>query len=91
MSRQKPVMFDDDNPEWTADDFARAKPAAELPAGLRAAFPNTGRRGRPPGPSQHATKRQVTLRLDRDVLETFRAGGPGWQSRINDALRKTLA
>jgi uncharacterized protein (DUF4415 family) len=30
----------------------------------------------------------VTIRLDSDVLEKFRAGGPGWQSRINDILRK---
>jgi len=33
-------------------------------------------------------KEQVTLRLDQDVLEYFQEGGPGWQDRINDALRK---
>jgi uncharacterized protein (DUF4415 family) len=33
-------------------------------------------------------KEQVTLRIDQDVLEFFRAGGPGWQDRINEALRK---
>jgi uncharacterized protein (DUF4415 family) len=33
-------------------------------------------------------KEQVTLRIDQDVLEYFRDGGPGWQDRINDALRK---
>jgi uncharacterized protein (DUF4415 family) len=33
-------------------------------------------------------KEQVTLRVDQDVLEYFREGGPGWQDRINDALRK---
>lgn len=33
-------------------------------------------------------KEQVTLRLDQDVLEFFQEGGPGWQDRINDALRK---
>jgi uncharacterized protein (DUF4415 family) len=33
-------------------------------------------------------KEQVTLRIDQDVLEYFQAGGPGWQDRINDALRK---
>ena len=33
-------------------------------------------------------KQQVTLRLDQDVLEHFQATGPGWQDRINDALRK---
>lgn len=33
-------------------------------------------------------KEQVTLRIDQDVLEHFQSGGPGWQERINDALRK---
>ena len=33
-------------------------------------------------------REQVTLRIDQDVLEYFQAGGPGWQDRINDALRK---
>jgi uncharacterized protein (DUF4415 family) len=33
-------------------------------------------------------KESVSLRIDRDVLEHFQAGGPGWQDRINDALRK---
>jgi uncharacterized protein (DUF4415 family) len=33
-------------------------------------------------------KEQVTLRIDRDVLDHFQEGGPGWQDRINDALRK---
>ncbi len=37
----------------------------------------------PPG-----VKEQVTLRIDHDVLEHFREGGPGWQDRINEALRK---
>ncbi|MGY4289204.1 uncharacterized protein (DUF4415 family) [Bradyrhizobium sp. LM2.7] len=33
-------------------------------------------------------KEQVSLRIDQDVLEHFQADGPGWQDRINDALRK---
>ncbi len=44
-------------------------------------------RGRPP---QDARKKLVSLRLDRDVIERFRADGPGWQSRINAALRAHL-
>jgi uncharacterized protein (DUF4415 family) len=42
------------------------------------------RRGRPPGSS----KNLVSLRLDKDVIDHFRASGPGWQTRLNDALRK---
>jgi uncharacterized protein (DUF4415 family) len=33
-------------------------------------------------------KEQVSLRIDQDVLEYFREAGPGWQDRINEALRK---
>jgi uncharacterized protein (DUF4415 family) len=35
-------------------------------------------------------KEQVSLRIDQDVLEHFQEGGPGWQDRINDALRKAI-
>lgn len=42
-------------------------------------------RGRP---KSAAPKRQITLRLDPDVIDGMRATGPGWQTRINDALRK---
>src|SRR5215469_684353 len=47
-------------------------------------FKNGRRVGRPKG---SGTKEMVTLRLDKDVLERFRAGGPGWQTRLNDVLR----
>ncbi|MBV8698023.1 BrnA antitoxin family protein [Bradyrhizobium sp.] len=33
-------------------------------------------------------KEQVTLRIDQDVLEFFQQDGPGWQDRINEALRR---
>jgi uncharacterized protein (DUF4415 family) len=42
----------------------------------------------PAAPSIPGAKEQVTLRLDRDVLDFFQEGGPGWQERINAALRK---
>jgi uncharacterized protein (DUF4415 family) len=35
-------------------------------------------------------REQVTLRIDRDVLEYFQATGPGWQDRINQALRAAV-
>jgi uncharacterized protein (DUF4415 family) len=34
------------------------------------------------------SKEQVSLRIDRDLLAHFQEDGPGWQERINDALRK---
>ena len=46
------------------------------------------RAGRPAG---SGNKEQVAIRFDRDVLASFRAAGPGWQTRMNDALREWLA
>lgn len=82
MSENSKIMFDEDNPEWTVEDFARAKTGDAIPAHIRAAFPKS--RGRPAG----SNKQLVSLRIDRDTLDRFRATGPGWQSRINAALRK---
>ena len=42
----------------------------------------------PKTPSLPGVKEMVSLRLDRDVLDFFQEDGPGWQDRINDALRK---
>ena len=42
----------------------------------------------PEKPAVPGAKEMVSLRLDRDVLDFFQAGGPGWQDRINAALRK---
>jgi uncharacterized protein (DUF4415 family) len=42
----------------------------------------------PPRPTVPHAKEMVSLRIDRDVLDFFQEDGPGWQDRINDALRK---
>ena len=42
----------------------------------------------PKKPVVPGAKEQVSLRIDRDVLDYFQDGGPGWQDRINEALRK---
>ena len=42
----------------------------------------------PKNPSVPGAKEMVTLRIDRDVLDFFQEDGPGWQERINEALRK---
>lgn len=41
-------------------------------------------------PSVPGAKEMVSLRIDRDVLDVFQADGPGWQERINAALRKAV-
>ena len=42
------------------------------------------------GPQKKPTKVQISIRFDPDVLEALRAGGRGWQSRLNDELRELL-
>jgi uncharacterized protein (DUF4415 family) len=44
----------------------------------------------PPKPAIPNAKELVPLRLDREILDHFQAGGPGWQDRINEALRKLV-
>jgi uncharacterized protein (DUF4415 family) len=82
---------DDDNPEWTKDDFARARPAAEVLPGFigEKATQELMRRSRG-RPRKADRKVNQTLRLDPDVLEAFRQGGSGWQARINEVLRQHM-
>jgi uncharacterized protein (DUF4415 family) len=74
---------DPDNPPLRRG--ARLRPAHEVHPQLVAE--QLRKRGRP---RLEAPKRQVTLRLDVDVLEGVRATGPGWQTRVNKALRRWL-
>ncbi len=67
----------DDSPELTEAHFDRAG-VYEGEVLVRRG------RGRPPAADR---KQLVSLRLDGDVVEKFRATGPGWQTRINEALR----
>ena len=82
---------DEDNPEWTKDDFARrGRPLRCCPAliGEEAAQALLRRgRGRPQKPDRKVNQ---TLRLDPDVLEVYRQEGKGWQARINEVLRQHM-
>jgi uncharacterized protein (DUF4415 family) len=81
----------DDAPELTDEMLD----IAEFRIGEKVVRPATGYlgpngvvRGRPP--LRDRAKQQVTLRLDPDVIAKFRESGPGWQGRINAALRKAV-
>jgi uncharacterized protein (DUF4415 family) len=47
-----------------------------------------GRKAAPAAALQVAARETVSIRIDRDVLDHFQADGPGWQERINAALRE---
>jgi uncharacterized protein (DUF4415 family) len=76
----------DDGPEWTEEHFERA---AFYRAG-KLVRPATGTYTKPGRPKLANPKRQVTLRLDGDLLDSLRETGPGWQSRINEILRAAV-
>lgn len=82
---------DDDNPEWTDEMFAKARPAADvLPRYIgQAATDELVRRG-PGRPRQETRKTNQTLRLDADVLEAYRDQGKGWQRLMNEVLRRNM-
>lgn len=88
MSRlpdDRPPLTDEDGEvrELTVEDFRHFKPAREVHPELVDAFARLrAQRGSQKAP----TKERVGLRLDRAVIDHFRAGGPGWQSRINAVL-----
>lgn len=89
MSKITPPADFDDNPEWTDEHFARARPSGEVqPPHVAKAL--VRKRGRPVG-STSSTKEQIALRVDADVLAAYKSDGPGWQTRMNDALRKAVA
>ena len=66
------------------DEDDRPATDEELQAGIEA---YRRKRGRPVG---SGTKEQVAIRFERDVLEALRASGPGWQTRVSDAVGKLV-
>lgn len=74
---QTPYVWDGKNED------ERPLTREEMQAGIEA---YRKRRGRPTGSGKEST----TIRFDRDVLAAFRAAGPGWQTRMNAALRDWL-
>ena len=78
------VIRDQDTIELGQDWFQRARPATEVVPQVVERWRRT--RGKQKAP----TKEAISIRLDQDVLAYYRASGRGWQSRINEALRKYI-
>ena len=86
--RPPPPEGYDDNPEWTEEDVARARPASEV-HGEKFAAMMIRPRGRPPLAADQR-KAKVNLRLSPEVLDALRSTGAGWQTRADEALRKAF-
>lgn len=89
--KPNPELIDHDTPEADAEWFAKARPAKDLLPGLlgesAAKEMLKPKRGRPPSA---APKEHVNIRLDADIVQSFRRTGDGWQTRLNNALREWL-
>lgn len=79
---QGQIAADPEDGDATEADLAQAKPFAEVFPDLMESIKRG--RGRPPA---ERPKVAISIRLDQDVIAKFKATGPGWQSRMNDALK----
>jgi len=91
MATRKSCKYEE-NPEWTDDDFSAARPAGVV---LRELLSDADAETllvakRPGRPKLESPKKYTGLRLDQDIIETFKSTGSGWQTRINSALRDWL-
>jgi uncharacterized protein (DUF4415 family) len=79
-SGKKKWIDPDDAPELTREFFR----SADIYKGEKLL-----RRGRPPAGEK--PKEAIKLRISPDVLDYFRSGGPGWQTRINTTLERAVS
>jgi len=93
MSKANPAAVDADTAQLMRDI---EQGLAEAKAGqyARVTTPEqiaARKRGRPVGTFQAVTKKSVTIRLDADLADALRASGDGWQTRVNDMIRASMA
>ena len=89
MTAKKKSSDESWDPDTPAERSADVWDRAEFAIGGKVIRPATGtltKRGRPPVGDE--PKQQVTLRLPREVIGHFKAGGPGWQTRISEVLER---
>jgi len=82
---QAMIASDPDNPEMTEEELKELRPFREVFPELAASIDR--KLGRP---KAEAPKKAISLRLDQEVIDRFKATGDGWQSRMNEALRKAV-
>ena len=79
------IARDPDNPEWTDEDWARARPAIEVDPDLVKAHRRARAQGKKIPMIEH-----VSIPLDAHLVRRLEKTDPNWKTRINDILRKTI-
>ncbi len=78
------IAADPNTRELTPEEIARMRPASEVVPHIVERYRRT--RGKQKAP----IKKHISIRLDADLAEHFRNSGPGWQTRLNDTLRRAV-
>jgi uncharacterized protein (DUF4415 family) len=82
-NKPDPELIDDENPEWSEADFARAKTFSELPEEHQRILKGIM--------AESKAKKKVSVPLRQDVVEKMQSTGEGWELRIEEAVRQWLA
>ncbi|MGA2843658.1 MAG: BrnA antitoxin family protein [Steroidobacteraceae bacterium] len=88
--KPNPQKADRENPTWTKETFARARKARDvLPEifGAASAAKMLKPRGRP---KSGRARTSISLRLPPETLARWKATGPGWQTRMAEALSRAV-
>ena len=79
------IARDPDNPEWTDEDWARARPAIEVAPHLVERYRRARAQGKKIPMIEH-----VSIPLDAHLVRRLEKTDPNWKTRVNDILRKAL-
>lgn len=77
-----PERIDEENPEWTEDDFVSAKPFCELSQEHQRVLTAIM--------EENAAKKKVAVPLSRAVVEKMQSTGEGWEARVEEAVVEWL-
>lgn len=83
-----PELIDDENPEWTDENFKNAVSFSKLPVSLQKKLSAIGKRGRP---VSDAPKQMIAFRFSSDLVSAIKAVGKGYNVRVEKVLRDALS
>lgn len=80
-TRPNPEMIDDENPQWTSDDLARAKKFSDLPEKEQRILK---------GIMEQSAAKRASVPLSSELVKKMQATGEGWEQRVEEAVRQWL-